>query len=228
MESSRRLNCAGTQLEGPSGQIWPVSIGGNGKEDLFFTEGWEKFASDHFLIEGDVLVFKLVSKGHFSMNIYGKDGSEKESALVVKNSGTVLQKSRDGSKKRKAAEYENFAQSKKTIVGENDPCQHVVIDLENEDEVIEEDDDGAHDIVSIHGYELSQTALHQVSRGIRNSENECNVLKQSIVKKNVEEPNSSDENMEAIALESTSIENGFYLMVRKRKWMESYQKMISL
>ena len=46
------------------------------------------------------------------MNIYGKDGSKKESALVMKSSGIVLQESRE----IHGTEYKDFAQSNKAIV----------------------------------------------------------------------------------------------------------------
>lgn len=64
-------------LEGPSGKLWPVSICGPRLSSFGFKTGWRKFAIDHSLAVGDVIVFKKISNDHFVVQIFGKFGLEK-------------------------------------------------------------------------------------------------------------------------------------------------------
>lgn len=92
------------QLEGPSGEIWNVAIQGRTLDNLAFTNGWEEFVKDHGLSVGDLLLFKLLSRGFFSVTMYGNDGCEKADAFTVQNSRARLMANAHGSKKRPAAE----------------------------------------------------------------------------------------------------------------------------
>lgn len=147
------------QLEGPSGQVWPVSIQGWRIDDLAFTEGWGKFVWDHALMAGDFLIFKLVSKGNFSVSMYGKDGCEKADALTVQNSGARMVTNAQVLNKRNATdkldEYLDIAvEPKRRKVEGNASIKPVIIDLDDDDD----------DVMSLPGYESRNPVLQSVAK----------------------------------------------------------------
>ncbi|KAI5071434.1 hypothetical protein GOP47_0013685 [Adiantum capillus-veneris] len=52
-----------------------------------FKTGWRKFAADHQLAQGDVLVLKLMSKSHFKVKTFGKHGLLKDLVLKKEKEG---------------------------------------------------------------------------------------------------------------------------------------------
>eukprot|EP00249_Psilotum_nudum_P008337 c21203_g2_i1 orf=100-528(+) len=95
-------------LEGPNGQMWPVTIQGNDAGSLFFKAGWRKFALDLSLSAGDLAVFKLISETHFLVQAFGKDGCEKENAFAVKHiAGCVASINGDAATNRKRKDLQD-------------------------------------------------------------------------------------------------------------------------
>lgn len=72
-------------LEGPSGQVWLVTVHCT-NTGMAFEQGWQTFVSDHSLDVGDFLVFKYVGKFHFMVQIFGRSGCEKRDAFNVRKS----------------------------------------------------------------------------------------------------------------------------------------------
>lgn len=137
-------------LEGPSGQIWTVTVEGWETESLWFTWGWRKFAVDHCLSRGDLIVFKLISNSLFCVQIFGNDGCEKLDALNVQNSGLWLLSNTEGMRKRKSTEKcidqleepktdrkkGKLAEVKNNISSINSLKQPVIIDLDDDEIII--------------------------------------------------------------------------------------------
>ncbi|XP_043706929.1 B3 domain-containing protein Os02g0598200-like isoform X4 [Telopea speciosissima] len=65
-----------TYLEDSSGQRWSVKVS-TIDGSLAFRQGWDEFASDHFLENGQFLVFTYIIGSHFVVQIYDKSGCEK-------------------------------------------------------------------------------------------------------------------------------------------------------
>ncbi|PIA30419.1 hypothetical protein AQUCO_05600103v1 [Aquilegia coerulea] len=63
-------------LEDSKGQRWSVQVSRLG-ERLVFQNGWDQFASDHFLETGDFLVFSYFIGSHFIVQIYCRSGCPK-------------------------------------------------------------------------------------------------------------------------------------------------------
>ncbi|XP_019709182.1 B3 domain-containing protein_Os12g40080 isoform X2 [Elaeis guineensis] len=72
------------QLKGPSGNLWHVRLS-NDAEDMIFNDGWKKFVEDHYIKEGDNLVFKYHGNLCFSVLIFDQTGCEKEACYFVKD-----------------------------------------------------------------------------------------------------------------------------------------------
>ncbi|KAH9299989.1 hypothetical protein KI387_011572, partial [Taxus chinensis] len=93
-------------LEGPSGQIWIVTVCRT-DTGMTFEKGWQNFVSDHSLDVGDFLVFKYVGESYFTVQIFGRTCCERKDAFTVRKSepcsmgdGTkTQQKCREGSVK---------------------------------------------------------------------------------------------------------------------------------
>lgn len=64
-------------LEGPSGKTWPVSILGWKYSSMGFKTGWRRFATDHGLVVGDIVIFRMICKGYFVVQIFERWGLEK-------------------------------------------------------------------------------------------------------------------------------------------------------
>ncbi|KAJ7518572.1 hypothetical protein O6H91_21G075200 [Diphasiastrum complanatum] len=79
-------------LEGPSGQKWVAALktatGGAARTEI--TRGWRAFSSNHKLEKGDVLIFKLVAKAHFLVQIFDKHGCEKEASYKADNNSKLI------------------------------------------------------------------------------------------------------------------------------------------
>ncbi|XP_073134230.1 B3 domain-containing protein Os01g0723500-like isoform X2 [Henckelia pumila] len=73
-----------TTLVGPSGNNWYAELILIG-DGLFFSDGWEAFASDHFLEQGDFLVFGYDGDLQFTVLVFDQSMCEKEAALKVEN-----------------------------------------------------------------------------------------------------------------------------------------------
>ncbi|KAJ0972574.1 hypothetical protein J5N97_020533 [Dioscorea zingiberensis] len=72
------------RLRGPSGNFWSVMLRMATEIGEFrFTDGWEDFARDHLLEEGDLLVFVLREDICFEVHILGWNGCQKVSTLTA-------------------------------------------------------------------------------------------------------------------------------------------------
>lgn len=85
-------------LVGPSGNNWyaELILVGDG---LFFSDGWEAFVNDHFLVKGDFLVFRYDENLQFTVLVFDQSMCEKEAALkadnhrdINQNGGRVVEK----------------------------------------------------------------------------------------------------------------------------------------
>ncbi|MCO5581662.1 hypothetical protein L7F22_035551 [Adiantum nelumboides] len=66
-------------LETPNGEIWKACLEADSEKKLRITSGWKNLAECLNVQSGDLLVFDLVSKGHFQVFIYeGEDMCEKD------------------------------------------------------------------------------------------------------------------------------------------------------
>ncbi|KAJ7520658.1 hypothetical protein O6H91_19G016300 [Diphasiastrum complanatum] len=81
-------------LEGPSGQIWPVDVC-RSKCSMSFKKGWHSFSIDHDLREGDIAVFKLITRAHFIVQVFDKDGCEKDLYSVRNSVALAMQNEED-------------------------------------------------------------------------------------------------------------------------------------
>ncbi|KAK9912959.1 hypothetical protein M0R45_036791 [Rubus argutus] len=83
------------KLKGPNGKCWNVELEEK-DNNLFFHKGWKKFVKDHFLDEGDFLVFNYDGKSRFDVTIYDKSACEMElEAAKTERSGNLAGGSRD-------------------------------------------------------------------------------------------------------------------------------------
>ncbi|KAI5054617.1 hypothetical protein GOP47_0029762 [Adiantum capillus-veneris] len=65
-------------LEAPNGEIWEACLEADTEKQLRITSGWKNLAKCLNIQSGDLLVFDLVSKGHFQVYVYeGEDMCEK-------------------------------------------------------------------------------------------------------------------------------------------------------
>ncbi|MCO5610486.1 hypothetical protein L7F22_064724 [Adiantum nelumboides] len=131
------------QLEGPSGEIWNVSMQGQTLGSLAFTKGWAEFVTDHGLSVGDLLLFKLLSRSFFSVTMYGHDGCEKNDLFTVQNSQARLMANANESQKRPAADKEPDCKSadvgnKRRKVGFDKPNTPFIINIDEDED--QEDD----------------------------------------------------------------------------------------
>lgn len=67
-------------LTGPSDNIWHVTLG-QIDEGLYFHDGWETFATDNFLAQGDSLVFRYDGDLEFTVHVFDVSSCEKEDAF---------------------------------------------------------------------------------------------------------------------------------------------------
>lgn len=75
-------------LKGPSGNEWEVQIIKT-KEDVLFSNGWEKFVKDHGIKEGCFLVFRYVGDSSFEVSIFNNSGCENEGSYFTKNNNIM-------------------------------------------------------------------------------------------------------------------------------------------
>lgn len=71
-------------LNGPGGKQCGVRLLKRGGL-LYLEDGWKEFIQDHYVMEGDRLVFKYRGNSIFSVLIFDKSGCERESSYFVKN-----------------------------------------------------------------------------------------------------------------------------------------------
>ncbi|KZV45208.1 hypothetical protein F511_11808 [Dorcoceras hygrometricum] len=71
-------------LVGPSGNNWYAELILIG-DGLFFSDGWEAFVNDHFLEQGDFLVFRYDGDLEFTVLVFDQNMCEKEAALKAEN-----------------------------------------------------------------------------------------------------------------------------------------------
>lgn len=87
-------------LGGPSGNNWYAELILIG-DGLFLSDGWEAFVSDHFLEQGDFLVFRYDGDLQFTVLVFDQSMCEKEAALKAENHRDINKKcSRHAVKKR--------------------------------------------------------------------------------------------------------------------------------
>lgn len=67
-------------LTGPSGNTWQADLAEQ-TDGLFILDGWTAFVRDHFLENGDSLVFRYDSDLHFTVQIFDQSSCEKETAF---------------------------------------------------------------------------------------------------------------------------------------------------
>lgn len=71
-------------LRGPSGDTWTTELVQTEK-DYIFQNGWEAFARDHSLNDGDFLVFKYSKRSTFEVLIFDPSGCETENCYFVES-----------------------------------------------------------------------------------------------------------------------------------------------
>ncbi|KAL8232163.1 hypothetical protein R6Q57_001941 [Mikania cordata] len=69
-------------LMGPSGNTWHADLAQE-TDGLFIFNGWEAFVRDHFLENGDSLVFRYDGDLHFTLQIFDQSYCEKETAFYA-------------------------------------------------------------------------------------------------------------------------------------------------
>lgn len=70
-------------LEAPNGELWKAHVEADTQKQLRITSGWKHVAEYLHVQSGDLLVFDLVSKGHFRVYIYeGEDMCEKDLSIL--------------------------------------------------------------------------------------------------------------------------------------------------
>ncbi|KAF5187981.1 hypothetical protein FRX31_022426 [Thalictrum thalictroides] len=74
-------------LDGPSGSHWHVKVNRYGN-NMYLEDGWEYFARDHSLSEGDFLLFTYGGNMNFRVQIFDASTLEQENHLVVPYHGT--------------------------------------------------------------------------------------------------------------------------------------------
>ncbi|XP_024360464.1 B3 domain-containing protein Os03g0619800 [Physcomitrium patens] len=85
LDNSGRLSDS-VILEGPCREQWRVELHGYGQSfNVSFGQGWSKFVVDHVLQVGDHLVFFLLQKSYFQVEVYDGFGVQKRSALDAVN-----------------------------------------------------------------------------------------------------------------------------------------------
>nr|XP_043636926.1 B3 domain-containing protein Os01g0723500-like [Erigeron canadensis] len=67
-------------LKGPSGNTWQADLGEQ-SDGLYILDGWEAFVRDHYLENGDCLVFRYDGNLHFTLQIFDQSACEKETAF---------------------------------------------------------------------------------------------------------------------------------------------------
>ncbi|KAI3762906.1 hypothetical protein L1987_53348 [Smallanthus sonchifolius] len=67
-------------LMGPSGNTWHADLAQE-TDGLFILDGWASFVRDHFLENGDSLVFRYDGNLHFTLQIFDQSSCEKETAF---------------------------------------------------------------------------------------------------------------------------------------------------
>ncbi|KAG0601089.1 hypothetical protein M758_11G083100 [Ceratodon purpureus] len=69
--------CGGTvDLEGANGNVWLVTVDAIPGGVTGFRFGWQVFAADNNLMDGDSLLFTLVSKNRFTVRVFNRTGLE--------------------------------------------------------------------------------------------------------------------------------------------------------
>lgn len=119
-------------LEGPSGQVWLVTVHCT-NTGMAFEQGWQTFVSDHSLDVGDFLVFKYVGTFHFTVQIFGRSGCEKRDAFSVRKSSAYCMN--DGTDKRQDSRRGNTNMDKLCS-----PLDKTGIDLPHNDKSHEDDE----------------------------------------------------------------------------------------
>lgn len=72
--------CGTVSLMGPSGNTWHADLAQQ-SDGLFILDGWAAFVRDHFLENGDSLVFRYDGNLHFTVQIFDQSSCEKETAF---------------------------------------------------------------------------------------------------------------------------------------------------
>lgn len=67
-------------LTGPSGNTWHADLAQQ-SDGLYILDGWAAFVRDHFLENGDSLVFRYDGNLHFTVQIFDQSSCEKETAF---------------------------------------------------------------------------------------------------------------------------------------------------
>ncbi|KAI3465380.1 hypothetical protein Pfo_022043 [Paulownia fortunei] len=86
-------------LVGPSGNNWyaDLILLDNG---LFLNDGWADFVGDHFLEQGDSIVFRYDGDLHFTVQIFDRSMCEKEAAFTAESSQDLSKYDSNMMKKR--------------------------------------------------------------------------------------------------------------------------------
>ncbi|PIN16088.1 hypothetical protein CDL12_11265 [Handroanthus impetiginosus] len=72
-------------LTGPSGNNWYVDLI-HVESGLFLNDGWADFVRDHFLEQGDSMVFRYDGDLYFTVQIFDRSMCEKEAAFTAESS----------------------------------------------------------------------------------------------------------------------------------------------
>lgn len=67
-------------LIGPSGNTWHVDLIQQ-NDILFFHDGWSEFLRDHFIENGDTLVFRYDGTLQFTVQVFDQNACEKDAAF---------------------------------------------------------------------------------------------------------------------------------------------------
>ncbi|CAA0830147.1 Unknown protein, partial [Striga hermonthica] len=86
-------------LIGPSGSSWYIDTI-LVENDLFFSDGWADFVRDHFLEQGDAIVFRYDGDLQFAVQIFDQSMCEKETAFTAVSSQDLSKCGIDFMKKR--------------------------------------------------------------------------------------------------------------------------------
>lgn len=106
VENMEGYTCGTVSLEGPSGDIWHASLMKHA-DDLCIYEGWQSFVRDHFLEDGDSLLFGYEGDLQFVVQVFDQSSCEKEAASTAQCSQD--QSKRNNLKAKKRETVENIA-----------------------------------------------------------------------------------------------------------------------
>ncbi|XP_017243497.1 B3 domain-containing protein Os01g0723500 isoform X2 [Daucus carota subsp. sativus] len=103
IENMEGYTCGTVSLEGPSGDFWHASLIKH-DNDLCIYEGWQSFVRDHFLEDGDTLLFGYEGDLQFVVQVFDQSSCEKEAASTARCSQDQSKCNNLNAKKRESVE----------------------------------------------------------------------------------------------------------------------------